>query len=328
VFALYLFAATVVVPLTDTTSPDLAVASAAPITSTGLNRPFDDGRVGFSVMTRDGLKLEYSEFALFVSPGEDLEFSATEPVRWRVGTDGADTDPQQEFSWRAPQDPGHHRIALTHESGEGMTLNVIVMQRQEPGQDRINGYRIGEYPVEPYRGRDNYRAPEYFVEVTDGIEDIPLSPHFRLGQFLCKQEAGDGPAYLVVSEGLVLKLEGILQAANDRGWHADTFTVMSGYRTPAYNAGLGNGRNSRHIYGGAADIFIDTDRNGVMDDLNGDGQLDRLDAAVLYDLVESLSASGTDSWQAGGLGEYGPSSHHGGFVHVDERGYRARWGRG
>nr|WP_238934906.1 D-Ala-D-Ala carboxypeptidase family metallohydrolase [Maricaulis parjimensis] len=201
------------------------------------------------------------------------------------------------------------------------------MRRREAGDEQINGYRIGEYPAEPYRGQENYRAPEYFVEVGEGIEDLPLSPHFTLGQFLCKQEVGEGPAYLVVSERLVLKLENILEAVNERGWRTDGFTVMSGYRTPAYNAGLGNGRNSRHIYGGAADIFIDTDGNGVMDDLNGDGVLDRQDAAVLYDLVEGMAASGNEDWQAGGLGEYGPNSHHGAFVHVDERGWRARWGR-
>ena len=125
----------------------------------------------------------------------------------------------------------------------------------------------------------------------------------------------------------MLKLEQILEAANARGWRTDSFAVMSGYRTPDYNAGLGNGSYSRHIYGGAADIFIDTDGDGVMDDLNGDGSHDRADAAALYDLVEEMSGAGHESWLAGGLGEYGPNTRHGAFVHVDERGFRARWGR-
>lgn len=295
---------------------------------------FDPGRAGFTVTTRAGLEIGFSEFTLFVRPGERLDLVANTPVRWRDG-EGADAEAGDEdeaeamlaHDWLAPDTPGHHDITLTSEDGGTMRLHFVVMHRHEGGDDHLNGYRIGEYPAEPYRGQDNYRAPEYFVEVAPGIEDLPLSPHFRLGQFLCKQETGEGPAYLVVSERLVIKLEHILEAANERGWSADTFTVMSGYRTPAYNAGLGNGEHSRHIYGGAADIYIDSDGDGVMDDLNGDGQQDRRDAAALYDLVESMASSGHADWQVGGLGEYGPNPYHGAFVHVDERGWRARWGR-
>ena len=54
--------------------------------------------------------------------------------------------------------------------------------------------------------------------------------------------------------------------------------VMSGFRTPRYNHSGGNtaGRAnlSRHMYGDAADVFVDNDRNGSMDDINGDGRVD------------------------------------------------------
>ena len=324
----FLMAAMAIAPVSKAADNDVVVAATAPILVDEFNPPFDPGRTGFTVTTAAGIEIGYEEFALFLRPGERLDLTANTPVTWRhEDTALAGGEAGLVLDWMAPDDPGHHHLYATSESGEVMHLHLVVMRRLEPGQDRINGFQLGEYPSEPYRGQDNYRAPEYFVEVAEGVESIPVSPHFTLGQFLCKQDAGDGPAYLVVSERLVVKLENILEAVNERGWRTDGFTVMSGYRTPAYNAGLGNGRNSRHIYGGAADIFIDTDGNGVMDDLNGDGQLDRQDAAVLFDLVESMAASGDEDWHAGGLGEYGPNAHHGAFVHVDERGWRARWGR-
>ena len=333
--AWFMLAAAAATPVSETDmSSSAAAGTAAPSpVVTELPEPeFDPGRADFTVTARSGLEIGFTEFTLFVRPGERLDLIASEPVRWRDGEGGdaeaeAETEAMLAHDWLAPDTPGHHDVTLTGDDGAMMHLHLVVMHRHQPGDDHLNGYRIGEYPAEPYRGQENYRAPEYFVEVVPGIEDLPLSPHFRLGQFLCKQEAGEGPAYLVVSERLVIKLEHILEAANERGWKADTFTVMSGYRTPAYNAGLGNGEHSRHIYGGAADIYIDSDGDGVMDDLNGDGRQDRRDAAALYDLVESMAASGNAAWQVGGLGEYGPNPYHGAFVHVDERGWRARWGR-
>jgi hypothetical protein len=326
VIAWFMLAASAATPVSDSAEADAAVAASSPVIERRLP-DFDPGRTGFTVTAGPDLEIGYSEFTLFVHPGERLDLVANTPVRWHEGEAAETQDAVLAFDWLAPETPGHHTLTLTSEAGETMQLNLVVMHRHEAGDDHINGYRIGAYPAEPYRGQDNYRAPEYFVEVSPGIADLPLSPHFRLGQFLCKQESGDGPAYLVVSERLVLKLEKILEAANDRGWSADTFTVMSGYRTPAYNAGLGNAEHSRHIYGGAADIYIDSDGDGVMDDLNGDGQHDRRDAAVLYDLVDSMASTQEGRWQVGGLGEYGPNAYHGAFVHVDERGWRARWGR-
>ena len=60
---------------------------------------------------------------------------------------------------------------------------------------------------------------------------------------------------------------------NTRGVH-----VMSGFRTPQYNYTGGNteGRAelSRHMYGDAADIFIDNTRAAEMNGLNHDGRID------------------------------------------------------
>ena len=299
-------------PVADRTGPPVAA--------------YEPGHLPFAITLRDDLVVDLATFAVFAQPGERIQIRSDQPLIWLDGeTSRAATT---ELDWTAPDTPGLTRVSLDDGEGHIMELNLVVMRRHTPDDgEAINGYRLGSYPSEPYLGHANYRAPENFLEVTDGFEDLAVSPHFRLGQFLCKQTA-DGTRYLVLSERLLVKLEGILEAANERGWRADTFTVMSGYRTPAYNASIGNGRHSRHIYGGAADIFIDSNGDGVMDDLNGDGVHDRQDAAALFDLVDSLSHNSPRFTPLiGGLGEYAPTSNHGPFVHVDERGWRARWGR-
>ncbi|HEY5622313.1 MAG TPA: D-Ala-D-Ala carboxypeptidase family metallohydrolase, partial [Gammaproteobacteria bacterium] len=62
-----------------------------------------------------------------------------------------------------------------------------------------------------------------------------------------------------------------------------------GYRTPFYNRAIGNVPNSRHVFGGAADIFLDrAPRDGQMDDINFDGIEDFRDAQRLYQIAHEL----------------------------------------
>jgi uncharacterized protein YcbK (DUF882 family) len=124
-----------------------------------------------------------------------------------------------------------------------------------------------------------------------------------------------------------VKLELLLEKTNEAGYRCDSFVVMSGYRTPFYNHLIGNVKYSRHQWGGAADIFIDEDPvDGMMDDLNGDGKSDVRDAHVLYEIVDRMYGKPWYEPYIGGLGAYRTTPNHGPFVHVDARGFRARWG--
>ena len=146
--------------------------------------------------------------------------------------------------------------------------------------------------------------------------------HFRLGQFLCKQE-GD-PKFVVLRTRMLLQLETLLAEVNAAGIETPTFAVLSGYRTPWYNATIGNDTSySRHAYGDAADIYVDRDGDGSMDDINRDGRVDDGDARVLYEIAEAHGGAHPEF--VGGIGLYGPKPHRGPFVHVDTRGYPARW---
>ncbi len=228
---------------------------------------------------------------------------------------------------RAPDEPGLRHLAWRH-GDEVMTLHLLVVRPFGEADARtLNGYRIGRYASEPLRGLAVYEPPPGLVEVTEDMLDLPVSTHFRLGDFLCKQ-AGGFPKYLLLRTELLLKLEHLLARARAAGLAREPFTIMSGYRTPWYNRAIGNRTiYSRHLYGGAADVYIDeSPRDGRMDDLNGDGRIDLADAGELYRLVDEHDTEPDHAGLAGGLARY-PANHvHGPFVHLDARGWTARWG--
>jgi hypothetical protein len=286
---------------------------------------FDPGRAGFTVDT-GRLRNPYRVLALFAMPGETLRLKASADVIARAPAGILRHHRSRAWTWKAPRRSGLYPLELRTATGLAMTLNAFVLRpASDIKNDRLEGYRIGSYPAKPFRRLVAYRAPRGYIEATPENVGTRVSPHFTLGQFLCKQASG-WPKFLVLREELLLKLETVLQATNEAGYRADTLFVMSGYRTPFYNKVIGNGMYSRHIYDGGADVYVDVaPRDGVMDDLNKDGKIDRADAALLYDIVERLSKR--NGWRPGGLGEYGPDHTHGPFVHVDARGFRARWGR-
>jgi uncharacterized protein YcbK (DUF882 family) len=195
---------------------------------------------------------------------------------------------------------------------------------------RIGAYRIGYWPSErdgTLAGR--YGNPDGFIEVTPATMGTPVSQHFQLRDFLTHDQQQVWPKYLVLDEDLVDKLELVIAELELVGHPVRRMRVMSGFRTPQYNAqgGEGGGRSSlsRHMYGDAADVFVDNDGNGRMDDLTRDGRIDHRDARVILEAVDRVERLHPDI--AGGVGVYRATRAHGPFAHVDVRGHRARWGR-
>lgn len=230
--------------------------------------------------------------------------------------------------WTAPDAPGESReITIARADGADISLRVFIEQpaANMDSNGELNGYQIGAYPTEPLRGLETYGVPTGFIEVTQANVDTLISPHFTLGQFLCKQQQDHWPKYVLLDEELILKLEALVADVNAQGIETDELFVMSGYRTPWYNRAIGNETTySQHVFGGAADVYIDVaPRNGDMDDLNGDGAVTIADASWLFDRAESLEHAHPE--MVGGLGVYNRNSAHGPFVHVDTRGFEARW---
>jgi hypothetical protein len=263
----------------------------------------------------------------FVLPGEVMPLEILTPpvgVGYAVtAKDGVlEKVSATRWKWRAPETAGVYAIEIDDRAREQKAeIKAFVMVPfTQVRHGRLNGYRIGDYPTPQGPA---HAPPRGFVEVTSGNDETHVTPHFRLRQFLCKQES-DFPKYVVLDDRLLLKLEKVLEAVKDAGHKVETLHVMSGYRTPFYNAAIDNVKYSQHQWGTAADVFIDIDDSGTMDDLDGNKQLDKDDARVLFDLVDGLDRR-KEARFVGGLGAYGGTKAHGPFVHVDVRGRTARW---
>ena len=196
---------------------------------------------------------------------------------------------------------------------------------------RIGEYKIGYWPAERRKLRGpSYQNPAGFIQVTPENQHTRVSEHFVLRDFLTHDQQNVWPKYLVLREELIDKLELVIDDLREHGIDVEHMKVMSGFRTPQYNdKGVGKkggrAKDSRHQFGDAADVFVDNNRDGRMDDLNRDGRIDAKDAAVIMASVERIEREHPSL--TGGVGLYRSTRSHGPFAHIDVRGSRARWGR-
>lgn len=127
-----------------------------------------------------------------------------------------------------------------------------------------------------------------------------LSPHFHLAEFACKDGHCVPDELLPNLRRLVAELEK-LRVAIGR-----PIVIMSGYRTPAWNAGRGVD-HSRHLTAEAADIRVAS-----------------MSPTQVGVVVEDMIRVG--ALAEGGVGLYLPNARRRlGWVHYDVRGTRARW---
>jgi uncharacterized protein YcbK (DUF882 family) len=243
---------------------------------------------------------------------------------------------------RARGTSGQLRAAFVLPSEANQALNainnftqIVLTPFTQKQRGRIGNYMLGSWPGERARGRvgpsrapaDRYANPRGFIQVTQENQNMSVSRHFQLRHFLTKNQPNVWPKYLLLETRLIDKLELVLADLSTRGVNTAGVTVMSGFRTPSYNAGGGNtaGRAdlSRHMYGDGADVYIDNDRDGNMDDLNGDGRVNIGDARFMEEAVNRVERAHPEL--IGGTGVYVACCGHGPFIHIDTRGYRARW---
>ena len=211
--------------------------------------------------------------------------------------------------------------------GDGASFAFVTMApwRQKVG-NQINGYHVGYWPGEVRMATGKYENPVGFIEVTRDNADTQLSTHFRLRDFVTHDQKHVWPKYVVLREELLDKLELILDALQSFGVSTHHVVVLSGFRSPQYNArggGEGMARASRHQFGDAADIIIDANRDGRMDDLNQDGRVTFADVQIIDRAVQLIERQYPEL--VGGLGLYHEMGPSGPFAHIDVRGTRARW---
>ncbi|MFA7481754.1 MAG: D-Ala-D-Ala carboxypeptidase family metallohydrolase [Vulcanimicrobiota bacterium] len=190
----------------------------------------------------------------------------------------------------------------------GQRLNLVVNRDDKRRKIYLGNALIGEdtegtsglrFPsgwsaqiVDNEEAGPDYEAidAEAAAPLIPAFPDAQLSKNFRLSEFRPGEHSYD---LIRLSPILVNILEEIRKQAGDYPLH-----VTSGYRPPAYNRKVGGVSNSTHIDGLAADIYSDY-----------------LSTEHLHEICDRVVGD------RGGVGYY-PSLE---FVHIDLRGYRARW---
>lgn len=266
----------------------------------------------------------------FVRAGERLAFPLRmngEPLaftyQWiAVGSNqsGDVARPLDSDTLLAPLTPGFYELALTR---AGVTqriteprLAVLVPFELKLGST-LNGYQIGRYPAEWSRDEQGER-PDGFAEVREEHLDLPLTRHLKVRDFVTHDRQTMWPRYVAVDPRVLDKIELVLrELARRRGEERMDFEleVHSGFRTPLHNSSVeGSARDSRHLYGDAADVAIDAD---------GDGRLTIFDAYRVEQAVDWVERLHPEL--AGGLGVYSSRRYATPYCHIDARGERKRW---
>jgi uncharacterized protein YcbK (DUF882 family) len=219
-----------------------------------------------------------------------------------------------------PLEPGFYELVVSR-GGISQRLSFPKLAVTVPFElklgSTLNGYRIGHYPAE-WSHDESLEKPSGFAEVQESEMDIPLSEHLKVRDFITHDQQTVWPRYAAIDPRVLDKIELVLRELGRRRGddHIDLkMEVHSGFRTPDHNSGVeGSARDSRHLYGDAADVAIDAD---------GDGKLTIFDAyrvEMAVDWVERMHPE-----LAGGLGVYSSKKFPTPYCHIDARGVRKRW---
>ncbi len=220
----------------------------------------------------------------------------------------------------APLEAGFYELEVTRaglkQRIHSPRLAVLVPFELKLGST-LNGYQIGRYPSEWSRNEQGER-PAGFAEVREAQLDLPLTRHLKVRDFITHDSQTIWPRYVAIDPRVLDKIELVLRELSRRRGEMQMdfdLEVHSGFRTPLHNAGVeGSARDSRHLYGDAADVAIDAD---------GDGKLTIFDAYRVEQAVDWVER--THPELAGGLGVYSSRRFATPYCHIDARGERKRW---
>ncbi|MEM6723537.1 MAG: D-Ala-D-Ala carboxypeptidase family metallohydrolase [Bacteroidota bacterium] len=112
----------------------------------------------------------------------------------------------------------------------------------------------------------------------------------------------------MIDEKLLFAIQELQAELTAKDHDPKAFTIRSGHRHPKRNEEVKGAKVSRHIKGQAVDLIIG--------DINQDGQYTPEDKQIVLDIVNKKVIG-----NFGGVGRY-PGTR---TVHIDVRGFRARW---
>ena len=236
---------------------------------------------------------------------------------------------------RAPQDPGVYTLTLPRPDRRGEVEDAMRILVLEPAEPLL---RNPAYAYPPSAGAEvkeavrrhaeSYQPPAFLLRMEPAVAALEVLPGYTLNEWVChtQKDGTESAPFATLSPALLEKVQRFNDELARRGLSKTGARLLSGFRTPKYNIEVEGTRYSRHIYGDAADLIVDDNGDGRMDDINRDGVLDRKDGIALARVAEDLEVAG--SVEIGGIGIYElePKNPRGVSLHLDTRGFRARWG--
>lgn len=138
---------------------------------------------------------------------------------------------------------------------------------------------------------------------------------FRIKEFVAKDANyrsasswNNHTIYWGINPQILLKLMELKSICEERNLNWNSLSINSGHRTPLRNEQVGGASKSRHMVGEAVDLTVG--------DFNNDGVYTEADKDLLLKICDEELIK-----DQGGIGKY-PGTRN---VHIDVRGYRARW---
>jgi len=258
------------------------------------------------------------------APGElfdfPLERAGDETLRyqWVAATDSGAVSMDTALTGStvaAPVRAGFYHLALLGDGGrtilDSLLVGVLVPFSAKFGSS-LHGYRIGTYRWEREPG-DATPPPQGFLEVWPDHENLAVSAHLRVSDFLTHDDQARWPRYVALDTRILDKVELVL-AYLGAPYRTMPLDVHSGFRTPLHNRHVPRAASdSRHQYGDAVDLALDAD---------GDGRVSYLDVLAVARAVEAVERQ--HPALTGGLGIYG-NRGTAAYVHIDVRGQAMRW---
>ncbi len=284
----------------------------------GAEDPLPSGPAfGISV---NGIPLQPHMMAFTAFPHETVTLSYRDSLNWSVPDLGF-TGTGKEFSFNLPGSHGTYTVTASDSETVQDYIMVVPLNTAQFRTNTLNSFPIGFYG--DGNTRDNL-PDRGFIELWPGTFDARISTHLTFSDFLGHTEGG-WPQYMVLDLRLVHKLECVFEQVALLYPEARSIHCISGFRTPAYNAAIGNDTGfSLHLYGAAADFWIEGwPDNDLIDDLDRNKRIDVYDGEFIVEVTRALEAAGEVA--TGGASAYRWIPTHGPFVHLDTRGSAAVW---
>ena len=186
-------------------------------------------------------------------------------------------------------------------SGKMLKLDYRNLRFYEIKGDDQFKYLVDEFRIVDFL--PNWKSPGYEYD----------HYHSAARELACGPESEDHPQYLLIDPYLLKRFGLLLRLLRDspKGYDHRAIRIYYAFRHPHMNDTIEGSKRSQHLWGKALDLEVG--------DINRDGQTDRRDKDIVLDLLERKVIG-----HRGGIGRYPHSPTE---IHMDVRGWPARWDR-